>query len=78
MNRSTFESMSRVLLAVAVAALAGVLAFGANHEAIAQSPMARCEAPGSRKEAAVALNSMLDEGRTEFLTFGPSNWLCGW
>ena len=78
MNQSTFESLSRVFLAIAVAALAGVLAFGANHDAIAQSATAQCEAPGSRKEAAVALNSMLDEGRTEFLTFGPSNWLCGW
>jgi hypothetical protein len=78
MNQSTFESMSRVLLAIAIAVLAGVFAFGGSHQAIAQTPpTAQCESPGSRKEMVTAMNAMLEDGKTEFVTYSNS-YLCGW
>jgi predicted lysophospholipase L1 biosynthesis ABC-type transport system permease subunit len=80
MNKSTFESMSRVLLAIAIAVLAGVLAFGGNRDAIAQSRTARCESAGTMKGLAPAMDSILAAGKTEFVTVSTAGgaWVCGW
>ena len=76
MNQSTFESMSRVLLAIAVFALAGAFAFGGNHDAIAQAKTAQCEMVNTKKEAAAAMDSMLAAGKTGFIM--QQSLLCGW
>ena len=78
MNQSAFESMSRVLLAIAIAALAAVLTFGGPRDAVAQTRTAQCESGfGSKKEVAETMNAMLASGRTDFILFN-NGWLCGW
>ena len=69
MNQSTFSSVSRVLLAIAVAVLAAVLAFGGPHDAVAQTRTAQCEyvVKGNKKDIAETMSSMLGSGRTEFI-----------
>ena len=80
MNQSTFESLSRVLLAVAVFALAAVLAFGGNHDAVAQSRTAQCQAVGTMKSLVSAMDSILGAGKTELVTISTQTgaWVCGW
>ena len=76
MNQSAFESLSRLVLAIAVAALAGVLAFGGTHDAIAQTRTAQCEIANTKKDAVTTMDSMLAAGKTDFIV--TSQLLCGW
>jgi hypothetical protein len=76
MNQSTFESVSRVLLAIAIAALAGVLALGGARDASAQTRTAQCDGYVTKKDFVATMDSMLGSGRTDFLV--ASGWLCGW
>jgi hypothetical protein len=77
MNQSTFESSSRVLLAIAVAALAGVLAFGGNQDAIAQTRTAQCDGYSTKKDLVAMLDAMLAAGKSEFFATG-GGFICGW
>jgi len=80
MNQSTFESMSRVLLAFAVAVLAAVLAFGGNHDAVAQTRTVHCEQINSFKSLVETMDAMLGAGKREFIVSSPgmADVVCGW
>ena len=78
MNQSLLESVSRLLLAIAIAVLAAVLAFGGQRDAIAQTRTAQCETlNGTKKDAVETMNSMLGAGRTEFIVTA-GGLFCGW